>query len=367
MSSGTSVGSRNGGARASAPKNEERLVDPKLSAEAGEAPAEQSLRPPTLEEFIGQRRVVENLEVALEAAQRRGEMLEHLLLSGMPGLGKTTLAQLIATESDAHLVTTSGPALERPTDLAGVLMNLRPKTVLFIDEIHRLRASVEEYLYSAMEDFLIDVVLDQGPDARSLRVPIARFTLVAATTREGLLTMPLRARFGLRERLDPYPPEELERIVLRSATILGVRIEPDAARLLSERARGTPRVVNRFLRRVRDQAQVSDADVIDLAIVERTLERLGVDGFGLEELDRRILRTIVAHEPRAVGLKTIAVSVGEEDDTIEEVYEPFLIRSGYVLKTPQGRRVSDKGLAALGEKPRPRSKSGGHAPGLFGD
>lgn len=333
---GTSLRSPSDGARSAA---EKRIVAP--AAREEDASFDSALRPQTLDEFVGQKRVVSNLDLTIEAARRRDEMIEHTLLSGMPGLGKTTLAQLIARELDAELITTSGPALERASDLAGILMNLRPRSVLFIDEVHRLRAAMEEYLYSAMEDFCIDIMLDQGPDARSMRVPIKRFTLVAATTREGLLSLPLRGRFGLRERLDIYPADDLTRILIRSAGLLNVALDDDAGHLLAQRARGTPRVANRFLRRARDVAQVEGTGRVSRKVVEETLTRLGVDERGLEELDRRILRTIVAHDGQPVGLKTIAVSVGEEPDTIEEIYEPYLIQQGYVQKTPQGRRASE--------------------------
>jgi Holliday junction DNA helicase RuvB len=310
------------------------------AADRGEALFEVSLRPRTFEDFVGQARVVENLHLAIRAALARGEPLDHLLLSGLPGLGKTTLAALVARAMGAQLHETSGPALQRPADLVGILSNLQPGDLLFIDEIHRLPRNVEEVLYGAMEDFVVDVVLDQGPAARSLRLALPRFTLVGATTREGLLSGPFRARFGLQERLDLYPPGELTRILERSAGALKVRLTPGAAAFIAERSRGTPRVANRFLRRVRDLAQERYGNCIDEQVAAEGLERLGVDARGLCALDRRILETVLRHGGGPVGLKTIAVAVGEDDQTIEEVYEPFLIRSGLLARTPQGRKAS---------------------------
>jgi Holliday junction DNA helicase RuvB len=311
-----------------------------------ESEYETALRPRTLAEFVGQRQVIDNLGVFVAAARKRGEPLDHILFSGMPGLGKTTLANLIAHEMEVGMHATSGPALERAGDLVSLLTNLGRGDVLFIDEIHRMPKAVEEYLYSAMEDWHIDIVLDQGPAARSVRVSLQRFTLVGATTREGLLSAPFRARFGVLERLDPYPVQDLLTIVRRSAGLLGTPIVDDAATLIASRSRGTPRVANRILRRLRDVAQVKGNGKIDVAIAEQGLRMLGIDGHGLTELDRRILRCL-AGSSTPVGLKTVAVAVGEEEDTIEDTYEPHLIREGLVQKTPRGRVVTEKGRAVL--------------------
>ncbi|MEE9394585.1 MAG: Holliday junction branch migration DNA helicase RuvB [Planctomycetota bacterium] len=310
-----------------------------------------ALRPRSFAEFVGQDRVKSNLKVYIRAARMRDDPLDHLLLSGLPGLGKTTLAEIVAREMDASLNCTSGPALEKPGDLAGVLTNLERGDVLFIDEIHRLPASVEEFLYSAMEDFTIDIVLDQGPRGRSVRLDIQRFTLVGATTREGMLSPPFRDRFGVLERLEPYPIAELELILERSAKLLGVNLDPDGCRTLAAQARGTPRVANRFLRRIRDLAQVESAAVIDQELAGRGLAMLGVDKVGLLRVDRMVLETIALAEGQPVGLRTIAVSVGEDDRTIEDVYEPHLIRCGYLLKTARGRQLTARGYEVLGAKP----------------
>jgi Holliday junction DNA helicase RuvB len=307
------------------------------SAQRGEDLFEVSLRPRTFDRFVGQRQVVENLQLALAAAKARGEPLDHLLLSGLPGLGKTTLAAIVAREMGTNLHVTSGPALVRPADLVGIVTNLEDKDFLFIDEVHRLPRPVEEKLYGAMEDFVIDIVLDQGPAARSLRLATKRFTLVGATTREGLLGAPFRARFGLQEKLDLYPASDLATILLRSAEALQVKLDPEAAGFVAARSRGTPRVANRFLRRIRDLAQERYGNVIDLEVAAEGLERLGVDEHGLCTLDRRILATLLKHGGGPVGLKTIAVAVGEEERTIEDVYEPYLIRQGLLRRTPQGR------------------------------
>lgn len=311
---------------------------------------ELSLRPQRLAEFIGQRNVVENLSVYIQAARKRNEALDHILFSGMPGLGKTTLANLISTELGSNMHATSGPALERAGDLVGILTNLESNDVLFIDEIHRLPAPVEEFLYSAMEDFHVDIQLDQGPAARSVRVNLKRFTLVGATTREGLLSSPFRARFGVLERLDPYPASDILEIVLRSAKLLDLPLEPAAAELISQRARGTPRVANRILRRLRDVAQVKGKGKLTLALAEQGLVMLGIDAQGLTELDRRILKVIADQGGGPIGLKTIAVAVGEEEDTIEDTYEPHLIREGLLAKTPRGRKLTEKALGLLGKR-----------------
>ena len=312
------------------------------TAERDELAFEVNLRPRTFEEFVGQRPIIENLELAITAARSRGEALDHLLLSGLPGLGKTTLAGVIARKMGSLVHETSGPALVRPADLVGLLSNLEPGDFLFIDEVHRLPRAVEEVLYSAMEDFVVDVVLDQGPAARSLRLTLPRFTLVGATTREGLLSAPFLARFGLQEKLEFYPASDLSQILGRSAIALKVGLAEAASLYIADRSRGTPRVANRFLRRVRDLAQERYGNKIDEAVAQEGLLRLGVDNRGLCILDRRILETIISHGGGPVGVKTIAVAVGEDDRTIEEVYEPFLIRSGFLRRTPQGRRTSPK-------------------------
>lgn len=319
---------------------------------AVERAAEAALRPRAFSDFVGQRRVTENLGIYVEAAQRRGEALDHILLSGLPGLGKTTLAHIVGQEMGARLVASSGPVLEKAGDLAGLLTKLRQGDVLFIDEIHRLHRVVEEFLYSAMEDFEIDIMLDQGPSARSLKLRLKRFTLIGATTREGLLSPPFRARFGVRERLDPYPPADLEKIVARSAGLLGVPIDDAARELIAHSSRGTPRITNRFLRRLRDVAEVRGDGVITAEVARRGLAMLGVDDRGLEELDRQILKTLAQHNGGPLGLKTLAVSVGEEEQTIEEVYEPYLIQKGLLLKTARGRMLSAEGYAVLGLKAR---------------
>lgn len=308
---------------------------------------ELSLRPRRLAEFIGQRPVVENLSVYISAARKREEPLDHILFSGMPGLGKTTLANLIATELGANMHASSGPALERAGDLVGLLTNLEQGDVLFIDEIHRLPAPVEEFLYSAMEDFHVDIQIDQGPAARSVRVNLKHFTLVGATTREGLLSAPFRARFGVFERLDPYPAEDILQIVTRSARLLDLPMDAEAAALIAARSRGTPRVANRILRRLRDVAQVRGKGRLTLELAEQGLRMLGIDAIGLTELDRRILRVIAEQGGGPIGLKTIAVAVGEEEVTIEDAYEPHLIREGLLQKTPRGRKLTDKASALL--------------------
>jgi len=324
---------------------------------------ENTLRPQSLGEFIGQTRVVQNLSVALTATKGRGEALEHVLFSGPPGLGKTSLARILAGELGTEMHTTTGPALERPRDLVGILTQLQRGDVLFVDEIHRVPAAVEEYLYAAMEDFSVDFTLDQGPNARVLPLSLARFTLVGATTREGLLSAPFRGRFGLLERLDPYPPDELEQIVLRSAGILGIGLASRAATLIASRSRGTPRVANRLLRRARDFAQVQGKPTIDADLAALALDRLGIDANGLEEMDRRILRSLTQNADEAIGLKTIAAAVGESEDTIEDVFEPHLLRLGLLQRTARGRRITDAGRRALGLPPG--RDAGGRADGLF--
>ncbi len=331
--------------------------------ESRESEFENSLRPRSFEEFIGQRQPVENLRVAIRAARARDECPDHVLLSGPPGLGKTSLARLIAQECGTALHSTTGPALERARDLVGILTKLKRGDVLFIDEIHRTPVTVEEYLYSAMEDFSVELTLDQGPDARVLPLKLERFVLVGATTREGLLSAPFRGRFGLLERLTPYPDEDLVSISLRSARLLGVGLDEGAARALAARSRGTPRVVNRFVRRARDLAQIGGAQHIALDVALEALRRIGVDEFGLEELDRRILACLARSGSRPIGLKTVAAAVGEAEDTIEDVFEPHLLRCGFIERTSRGRVITRAGCAAIGVEPR---DGDGEASGLFG-
>jgi Holliday junction DNA helicase RuvB len=336
--------------------------DPASREQSPEAEVEAGLRPRSLSEFVGQPRVIENLRVALGAAQARGEAPDHILFSGPPGLGKTSLARIMAGELGSRLQSTSGPALERPRDLVGILTQLEPGDVLFIDEIHRVPSAVEEYLYTAMEDFSVDLTLDSGPHARVMTLALKPFTLVGATTREGLLSAPFRARFGLFERLDPYPTADLERIVSRAAGILRIGLAPEAATVLAERSRGTPRIVNRFLRRARDLAQVRGKSDIEEALAVETLERLGIDADGLEEMDRRILRCLAQSGGEPTGIKTIAAAVGESEDTIEEVFEPHLLRCGHVRKTARGRVITDSGRDVIGANEGPQTSAGS---GLF--
>lgn len=318
---------------------------------AEDAAFDRSLRPGSFEEFVGQGRIKENLRIYIRAAKERGEALDHILFSGPPGLGKTCLAYIIAAEMNTQIVATSGPILERAGDLAGILTNLQFGNVLFIDEIHRMSTAVEEYLYSAMEDFAIDILLDQGPSARSVRLDLKRFTLIGATTREGLLTSPLRARFGVVEKLEFYPPEDIAAILVRNAAKLVVDLDEGGCEIISRRSRGTPRVANRFLRRLRDVAQVKGNNVITRQIAEDGLQMLGVDELGLGTMDRKILRAVLQHGGGPVGVKTIAVSVDETEDTIESVYEPYLIQQGYLTKTPRGRVLTEAAYRILGEKP----------------
>lgn len=310
---------------------------------------ENRLRPRRFEDFPGQEQLCHNLRIYIEAAKKRGEPLDHILFSGPPGLGKTTLAGIVASEMGVESHTTSGPALERPADLAGLLTSLKEGQILFVDEIHRLSAVVEEYLYSAMEDWAIDIVMDSGLYAKSIHLTIPRFTLIGATTRDGLLTAPFRARFGILERLEYYSPEELCRIIRRSAAILGVSLSDDGAMELARRCRGTPRIANRFLSRARDVAEVMGDGVISLEVAEEALRMLGVDCNGLAEMDRRILDTLARHDGGPVGLKTLAVTVGETEDTLENVHEPYLIRQGYLVKTPAGRKLAPEGWSVVGK------------------
>lgn len=317
-----------------------------------DAALEQTLRPTRFGEFVGQSKVRERLEIAVQAARQRREPLDHVLLSGPPGLGKTTLAHIIAHEMGANLRATSGPAIEKAGDLAGLLTNLNEGDVLFIDEIHRLQRTVEEYLYTAMEDFKLDIIIDQGPNARSVRITLPRFTLVGATTRSGLLTAPLLSRFTIRERLDYYHAEDLQKIVLRSARILGVEINNDGAFEIARRSRGTPRIANNLLRRVRDFAQVRHDGRITAKVAAEALAMLEIDEHGLDEMDKRILETVVKKFGGGpVGVNSLAVAVGEEPDTIEEVYEPYLIMEGYLKRTPQGRVATERCYHKLGLKP----------------
>ena len=310
---------------------------------------ENALRPLSFEDFSGQQKVVDNLRIFVEAARFRGEPLDHTLLHGPPGLGKTTLSGIIANELGVGIKLTSGPVLDKPGDLAGILTSLETNDVLFIDEIHRLSPVVEEYLYSAMEDYRIDIMLDKGPSARSIQLDLAPFTLVGATTRSGLLTAPLRARFGINLHLEYYDSTTLQRIIVRSAKLLGLSISNDAAREIAGRSRGTPRIANALLRRVRDFAQVKGDGNIDITIARMALEALGVDRYGLDEIDNKILTAIIdKFKGGPVGITTIATAVGEDPGTVEEVYEPFLIKEGFIKRTPRGREATELAYSHLG-------------------
>lgn len=308
----------------------------------GERELDVTLRPRRFPDFIGQAKIKENLQIFIQAALERHEALDHVLFYGPPGLGKTTLAHIIAAEMGVNIRITSGPTLERPGDLAGLLTNLQEHDVLFIDEIHRLNRVVEEYLYPAMEDFKLDIILDKGANARTIQLKLPRFTLIGATTRAGLLTSPLRARFGVSLRLDYYLPEELQKVVMRSSRILGYPLELEAALEIARRSRGTPRIANRLLRRIRDFAQIEGASSITSAIVNSSLHRLDVDENGLDDMDKRILLTVIEKFGGGpVGVNTLAVAIGEEGETIEEIYEPYLIQIGFLNRTPRGRVATD--------------------------
>ncbi len=342
-------------------------ADEVLAPEAlpGEAPEDASLRPRTLADFVGQPRVRRQLEVVLTGAIKRGQAPDHVLLSGPPGLGKTTLAAIIAMEVQGRFRATSGPALERPGDLAAILTNLEPGDVLFVDEIHRLPRAVEEVLYPALEDFQLDIVVGKGPAARSIRLDLPRFTLVGATTRTGLISNPLRDRFGFHAHLDYYDVDDLERIVTRSSRLLGVEVASDGSREIASRSRGTPRIANRLLRRVRDVAEVHGDGTVDLAVTRQALHIFDVDELGLDTLDRRVLEAVVIRfDGGPVGLATLATSIGEEQDTVEDAVEPFLLQQGLLQRTPRGRVATLAAYAHLDVAAPPGGASAG-PPGLF--
>jgi Holliday junction DNA helicase RuvB len=330
----------------------EAMVErPVSTLNKSDAALEVTLRPSLFSDFTGQPKVKERLEIAVAAAQKRNESLDHILLNGPPGLGKTTLANILAKAMGGNLKATSGPTIEKASDLAGLLTNLEEGDVLFIDEIHRLQPTIEEYLYPAMEDFKLDIIIDQGPNARSVRLSLPRFTLIGATTRSGLLSAPLLTRFGVRERLDYYVAEDLEKIVLRSANLLEVEIEKAGALEIARRSRGTPRIANNLIRRVRDYAQVRHDGRITAGVADRALAMLEIDENGLDEMDKRILETIIGKFGGGpVGVNSLAVAVGEEPDTIEEVYEPYLIMEGFLNRTPQGRVATELSYKKLGLK-----------------
>jgi holliday junction DNA helicase RuvB len=328
----------------------ERIVDAVPIADEREF--DRSLRPRTLDDFIGQDALKEILDISIQAARQRREPLDHLLFYGPPGLGKTTLAHIIAREMDAEIKETSGPVMEKPSDLAGILTNLKRGDVLFIDEIHRMNHVVEEYMYSAIEDFRMEIIVDSGPNARTFKIDLEPFTLIGATTRAGLLTAPMRARFGITLRLDYYDQVSIQRIIERSAGLLDLPLEDDGAGEIARRSRGTPRVSNRLLRRIRDYAQIRGRGIVTGEIAHKALKMLNVDHAGLDDMDKRILTTIIEnYNGGPVGIKTIAVAVGEEPDTIEEIYEPYLIQQGFLERTPQGRKASFKSYRHFGLLP----------------
>jgi Holliday junction DNA helicase RuvB len=327
----------------------DRIIDPERNAE--EIPAEASLRPKSLGEYVGQDELKRNLRVFIEAAKGRSDALDHVLFHGSPGLGKTSLAHIIAHELGVSVISTSGPVIERPGDLAAILTNLQPRDVLFIDEVHRLNHVVEEILYPAMEDYQLDIIIGQGPSARTMKIPLPPFTLVGATTRAGLLTPPLRERFGVLLRVDFYAPEDLQKIVLRSARLLEIPINTEGAFEIARRSRGTPRVANRILRRVRDYAQVEAEGVITEEVAGKALDMLGVDDRGLDKMDRHIMLTIIEKfSGGPIGLDTLSAAVSEEKDTLEDVYEPFLIQIGYIKRTPRGRVATKLAYSHFGIK-----------------
>jgi holliday junction DNA helicase RuvB len=318
---------------------------------------EKSLRPECFADFIGQKQIIDNLRVYVEAAKKRNEALDHILLTGLPGLGKTTISYIIAKELQVNITYTTGPVLTKAADLVGILTKLEEKDILFIDEIHRIPASVEEYLYSAMEDYVITITLDKGPYARSVKLPIKKFTLIGSTTREGLLSEPFRARFGVIEKLNLYDEHDLVLIIKRSAKILGIEIDDAAAKLLAKSSRGVPRIANRILKRIRDFAQVQNKKIIDIEVAKMGLKSMGIDDYGLNPVDRKILE-VIWQSGETVGLKTIAQAVGESEDTIEYVYEPYLLTLKFLVRTPKGRKLTAQGIEYIERNPnKPRQKS----------